>query len=96
MNDKDIKKKILKILKEDTLSKSSVGFIYLFDCIYECFKKRSLLNNLNKELFVRVAEKEETTPARVDRIIRHSISNSKLGKTTTECIQTVLLMLEME
>lgn len=96
MSDAEVKAKILKILKEDTILKTSSGFVYLFDCVFECYKKRGLLNSLNKKLFVMVAEKEETTPSRVERIIRHAISTSKLGKTTTECIQTILLMLETE
>lgn len=94
IGEKELKDKILKILKKDTIIKSSTGFLYLYDAILLCFKDRTLLDCMNKELFVRVAELEDTTAKKVANTMRYAISTSELGKTISECILTVLIMLK--
>lgn len=96
IDDKELKRRILKILKDDTLIKSSTGFLYLFDAIYECFKDKSMLENMYKKLFVKIAEREDTKPEKIDRVIRYCISTSSLGKTITEVILTALLLIETD
>ncbi len=52
------------------------GYRYIRTAILESAKDRNCLESMTKELYPRVASIYETTPARVERAIRHSIETA--------------------
>lgn len=61
---------------EDTLLKMGVpagikGFVYIADAI-KVFEERGTNISITKELYPTIAEKNNTTPSKVERAIRHA------------------------
>jgi hypothetical protein len=71
--------KIEKRLLSNGFEPSLVGFKYLSMALQECFADEGLLYN-TCSLYTIVSNKCASTPSRVERGIRHSIS--KIEKTT--------------
>lgn len=49
------------------------GYQYLRDAILRALADESLIGNITKELYPKIADKYDTTPGRVERAIRHAI-----------------------
>lgn len=94
MKESEVKPLILEILRNDTITKSSQGYTYLYKAVMMCYTNKKLVNTLTTELFPIIAEEYATTPTRIERAMRYAISTSKLGETITEVIQTVLMMID--
>lgn len=92
--DDKLKRRILDILLKDTLIKSSLGYSYVYTALYLCCRDGGLSKNLVDGIYKEVARLYNTETKRVIRSIRYSLTRSKLGKTFSEVLQTVLLMLE--
>ena len=54
------------------------GFIYLMDIIKTIVKKNIIIFNLNGKMYKKIAEKYNTKPKSVERIIRYSIESGYL------------------
>lgn len=67
---------IEKFLKELCVNPSLLGFNYLKDAIELCLENKEMLNSITKSLYPTVAKKNNTTPSRVERAIRHAIDTS--------------------
>lgn len=94
ITDDKLKKRILEILLKDTLIKSSRGYSYTFTAIYLCCREGGIGRKLVDDVYKEVGLLYGVATNRVIRSIKYSLSKSQLGKTFTEVLQTVVLMLE--
>ena len=68
--------KIGYALREMGINASNKGYRYLKVAIGAVMDKPSMIDNITKELYPRIAEVCDTTPQRVERAIRHAIESS--------------------
>lgn len=76
---------------EDTLLAMGVpagikGFTYIVDAI-QIFDERGANISITKELYPRIAEKNNTTPSRAERAIRHAFGIVRRRKGNLEIIE---------
>ena len=68
-----IDEKISNIFISIGIPASIKGYGYLREGVKMAVENPSIINNITKELYPKIAEKFETTPSKVERAIRHSI-----------------------
>lgn len=90
----ELKKRIFNILLKDTLNKKTMGYTYVYDVLCMCCQKESLKLRVVKEIYPKVANMHNTTPSRVERLVRHSLKKSQLGTSVIEVVQTINMILE--
>ena len=64
------------LIKLGVAAASLMGYRYLLTGIMMAVKDKSLLDQVNKVLYNKIAEELGTTPTRVERTIRHAIETS--------------------
>ena len=67
---------IEKFLKELCVNPFLLGFNYLKEAIEICLNNQNMLNSITTYLYPTIAAKNNTTPSRVERAIRHAIETS--------------------
>lgn len=68
-----LRRKIVHHLKECGLAPGNLGYDYIQEAIKLAIEDRSVLNAITKKLYPQIAKKYDTTVARVERAVRHSI-----------------------
>lgn len=63
-------------LLEMSIPASMLGYTYLKEAIIMVTEDQSILRGVTKRLYPAIAEKFQTTPARVERAMRHSIETA--------------------
>ena len=79
---------------EDTLLEMGVpagikGFNYIADAI-QIFDERGMDIQITKELYPAIAERNGTTPSRVERAIRHAFGIVRGHKGNPEIVENIL------
>jgi two-component system response regulator (stage 0 sporulation protein A) len=64
--------KIIEMLRRTSVPASSLGYIYLKDALDICWEDSTYIQALTKRLYPAIAQRENTTPTRVERAIRHA------------------------
>lgn len=72
-NEIDIGKTITSMLRNLGIPAHILGYTYLKDAIGFCLENKEAIRSVTKLLYPIVAKKNNTTPSRVERAIRHSI-----------------------
>ena len=72
-NDLNLEIEIINTLHKLGIPANIKGYRYLQDAIKMVVNNSNLLNVITKELYPSVADKNNTTPSRVERAIRHAI-----------------------
>lgn len=67
---------IENFLKELCVNPFLLGFNYLKEAIEMCLNNQNILNSITTYLYPTIAKKNNTTPSRVERAIRHAIETS--------------------
>lgn len=80
---------------EDTLLAMGVpagikGFNYIADAI-QIFDERGTNISIAKELYPAIAEKNDTTPSRAERAIRHAFEVVRSHKGKPEVVENILV-----
>lgn len=73
MRENDLEIEITALLHEIGVPAHIKGYQYIRDAIAIIVDQRDLLSAVTKELYPMIAEKNRTTPSRVERAIRHAI-----------------------
>ena len=73
IRDNDLEIDISTILREIGIPAHIKGYQYIRDAIGIVVERREILAAVTKELYPMIAEKNHTTPSRVERAIRHAI-----------------------
>lgn len=73
VRDNDLEIDISTILREIGVPAHIKGYQYMRDAISIVVENRDLLSGVTKELYPIIARKNNTTPSRVERAIRHAI-----------------------
>ena len=73
VRDNDLEIDISTILREIGVPAHIKGYQYIRDAISIVVENRDLLSGVTKELYPMIAQKNKTTPSRVERAIRHAI-----------------------
>ena len=76
MTDNELLIQVSKILHRLAISPKVLGFRYIRDAIYLCYKDENYLNKLTRTLYPKIAEINDTTVIRVEKNIRHAIEIS--------------------
>lgn len=76
MTDNELLIQISKILHRLAISPKVLGFRYIRDAIYLCYKDENYLNKFTRTLYPKIAEINNTTVIRVEKDIRHAIEIS--------------------
>lgn len=69
----DVKIMVTEIIHQIGVPAHIKGYTYLRDAIIMVVDDPSMINFVTKKLYTSVAEKNDTTPSRVERAIRHAI-----------------------
>ena len=75
-NSSDPEVLVTEMIKKLCIPPNLKGYRYIRTCVIECLRDRTLLENITKGLYVVIAEKYNTTPARVERAIRNAIETA--------------------
>ena len=67
---------VTEMIKKICIPPNLKGYRYIRTCVLECLRNRLLLDNITKGLYGLIAEKNATTPARVERAIRNAIETA--------------------
>ncbi len=67
---------IVELLRRVGVPANIKGYIYLKDALDMCYSDRSYFEAITKRLYPGIAKREDTTPSRVERAIRHAIEVS--------------------
>lgn len=70
---KPIEVEVTSLLHDMGVPAHVKGYQYLRDAILRALSDESLVGNITKELYPKIADKYDTTPSRVERAIRHAI-----------------------
>lgn len=73
---KDPKELVTRHIKAVGITANIKGYYYLRDAILMVFDDFNLISRLTTELYIRVAEKYNATPERVERAMRHAIESA--------------------
>lgn len=68
--------KTRKLLMSVGIDPSLLGYEYLVDAILVCRTDKTYIVQITKKLYPYVAKKNNTTPSRVERAMRHAIENA--------------------
>lgn len=71
--ERNLEADVTNIIQELGVPAHIKGYQYLRDAIMMCVNDMDMLNCITKELYPAIAKKNETTPSRVERAIRHAI-----------------------
>ena len=66
-------KGVQEVLTQLGIRKSNLGYRYIIEAMYLAKEDSTILNQITKRLYPTIAERVKTTPARVERAIRHAI-----------------------
>ena len=83
-----IDEKISNIFISIGIPASIKGYGYLREGVKMAVENPSIINNITKELYPKIAEKFSTTPSKVERAIRHSIEVA-FNKGRIEAINSI-------
>lgn len=87
-NQPSIEAEVVSIIRDIGIPARMKGYQYLKEAILMVIGNRDLLEKVTKELYPMIAEKFNTTPANVDRAIRHAIA-AGWNRGRTEAINEV-------
>lgn len=73
MQENDLEIEITNLIHEIGVPAHIKGYQYIRDAIFMVVERRDVLSAVTKELYPMIAEKNNTTPSRVERAIRHAI-----------------------
>lgn len=88
MKDNELLIQISKILHRLGISPKIMGFRYIRDAIFLCYKDETNLNKLTRNLYPKIADMNDTTIIRVEKNIRHAIEIS-WGKGDIDFIEEI-------
>lgn len=74
--DKEVQRRISKILHTLGVPAHIKGYLYIRDGITMMYSAPDILGGITKEIYPEIAKKYNTTPSRVERAIRHAIEIS--------------------
>lgn len=72
----DIEYATTRIIREIGVPAHIKGYSYLKDAVILCVNNKAMIDSITKELYPAVAERNGTTPTRVERAIRHGIEHA--------------------
>lgn len=72
-NEIDLENEVTDMIHEVGVPAHIKGYQYLRDAILMVIRDQDLLNSITKILYPTIAKKNQTTPSRVERAIRHAI-----------------------
>jgi len=72
-NELSVEEKVTKIIQEIGVPAHIKGYHYIREAIIIVVDRPEIINSVTKELYPMVAEKNDSTPSRVERSIRHAI-----------------------
>ena len=72
----DTKLRITKMIRDLGVPANIKGYTYLRDAIYMALTKPEVVNTMTKVMYPEIARMNNTTPARVERAIRHAIEKA--------------------
>lgn len=67
---------VTEMIKKICIPPNLKGYRYIRTSVLECLRDRSLIDNITKGLYPFIAEKYDTTPARIERAIRKAIETA--------------------
>ena len=73
---KDHNERIAILLKKVGISPAILGYKYTNEAINMVLKDRGVLDGITKRLYPDIAKKYNTTPVRVERMIRYAVERS--------------------